>query len=145
VGPVAEPEHLQPLRAAPNIEFHPPLSRPEVAGLIRSADVGLVPHVPTPLTATMSPLKVFEYLAGGLPVAAVDLPPMRGIDDRVMLARDGDGFLDAVRSALALGRAPEGQRQAFVSANSWAARHDRLLDLAFGEEGEHALAGARAA
>ena len=31
-----------------------------------------------PLTQAMSPLKVYEYLAGGRPVAAVDLPPLVG-------------------------------------------------------------------
>ena len=33
----------------------------------------------TRLTAAMSPLKLYEYLAGGRPVAATDLPPVRAV------------------------------------------------------------------
>ena len=39
-----------------------------------------------PLTEAMSPLKVYEYLAAGLPVVSIDLPPVRDIGDRVLLA-----------------------------------------------------------
>ena len=101
-----------------------------VTGLIRLADVGLIPHVHSPLTEAMSPLKLYEYLAGGLPVVAADLPPVRGVDPRVALVADGAGYPDAVRAALELGRAGEDERLTFVHTNSWSARHDRLLDLA---------------
>ena len=97
--------------------------------MIAAADVGLVPHVRTPLTEAMSPLKLYEYLAGGLPVAAVDLPPIRGVDARVVLAPVGGDMVPArCAGALALGRAPEPERLAFVREHSWARRFDDLLD-----------------
>lgn len=130
VGPVASEGHVAPLRDASNVEIRPRVGRDEVAALIRSADAGLVPHARTPLTAAMSPLKLYEYLAGGLPVAAIDLPPMRGVDDRVALAAEPEDFVHATRSALAMGRASEPEREAFVQANSWDSRLNRLLDLA---------------
>ena len=130
VGPRVDPDHLRPLRAAANIELHPPVSRAEVTGLIHASDVGLVPHVRSPLTEGMSPLKLYEYLAGGIPVAGTDLPPMRGIDPRVVLAPDGGDVVAAVERALELGRAPEPVRRAFVAANSWRARQDALLGVA---------------
>ncbi len=130
VGPLLDPQHLLPLRAAPNVEIRPSLSREAVAGLIRVADVGLIPHVRSPLTEAMSPLKLYEYLAGGLPVVAANLPPVRHVDDRVTLVEDSAGYPDAVRAALELGRAEEDARLTFVQTNSWSARHDRLLDLA---------------
>jgi hypothetical protein len=78
----------------------------------------------------MSPLKLYEYLAGGLPVAATDLEPMREIDPRVLLVGEGGDFAGAVRGALALGRAEERERESFVRANSWRSRHDALLEFA---------------
>jgi teichuronic acid biosynthesis glycosyltransferase TuaH len=132
VGPIDEPRHVEPLRSLPNVELHPPVPRDEVTGLVCAADVGLIPHVRSPLTTAMSPLKLYEYLAAGLPVAAADLAPVRGIDPRVALASGASEFPAAVRTALALGRAREPERRAFVAANSWRARHDRLLDLALG-------------
>jgi teichuronic acid biosynthesis glycosyltransferase TuaH len=130
VGPVCDPQHLLPLRAAPNIEIRPALSRAAITGLIRIADVGLIPHVRSPLTEAMSPLKLYEYLAGGLPVVAANLAPVRGVDPRVALVGAGEEYPDAVRAALELGRAGEDERLTFVQTNSWAARHDRLLGLA---------------
>jgi glycosyltransferase involved in cell wall biosynthesis len=130
VGPADEPRHLTPLLGVGNIEVRPPVSRTDVTGLIHSADVGLIPHVRSGLTTAMSPLKLYEYLAGGLPVAAIDLPPIRDVDPRVALAADPAGFPGAVRQALDTGRADEADRLRFVQANSWRARHDRLLDLA---------------
>jgi teichuronic acid biosynthesis glycosyltransferase TuaH len=133
VGALLDPVHLRPLRAEPNIEIHTQLSRSAVTGLIRVADVGLVPHVRSPLTEAMSPLKLYEYLAGGLPVVAVDLPPMRGVDPRVLLvggSGGSGGYPAAVESALTLGPAAENERLTFVQTNSWAARHECLLDLA---------------
>ncbi len=132
VGALVDAVHLAPLRAEPNIEIRSQLSRAAVTGLIRVADVGLIPHVRSPLTEAMSPLKLYEYLAGGLPVVAVDLPPLRGVDPRVLLVAGGagDGYQAAVDAALALGPAPENERLTFVQTNSWDSRHERLLDLA---------------
>ncbi len=81
--------HFEPLKDEPNVAIHPPLERAGLAELIRTADVGLIPHRRTALTEAMSPLKLYEYLAGGLPVAATDLAPMRGIDARVHAGRRG--------------------------------------------------------
>ena len=80
----------------------------------------------------MSPLKLYEYLAGGRPVAATDLQPIRAAaeGDRVTLVQAGGDFPPAVRSALAAGPASEEQRRAFLARNAWSARLDALLDVA---------------
>ena len=131
VGLVADADHLAPLRALPNIRFTGMLPRGPVTGLIRAADVGLLPHVASPLTASMSPLKLFEYLAAGLPVAGTDLAPVRALEHpRVVLVAPGGEFVGGVRAALGLGAAPEHERLQFVEHNSWRLRHEQLLDLA---------------
>jgi glycosyltransferase involved in cell wall biosynthesis len=136
VGPLLAPDHLAPLRAAPNVEIRPPLERPALIELVRAADVGLLVHRELPLTRAMSPLKLYEYLAAGLPVVATDLPPVRGVHQRVELVDpfggDGEGadYPRAVRVALERGRATEPERLAFIERSSWRARHDELLTLA---------------
>lgn len=130
VGPLLDERHLAPLRAHANVEIHPPVGRELVTALIRSADVGLIPHVSSPLTRAMSPLKLYEYLAGGLPVLATELPGVCGVDERVTLVAAGGLHADGVRAALARGRAPEDERLAFIAANSWRARQEALLELA---------------
>jgi hypothetical protein len=79
----------------------------------------------------MSPLKLFEYLAGGAPVAAVDLPPIAAVEEKgVFLAPAGGDILPAVARALAAGRASEAERRAFLARHSWQQRVDQILGLA---------------
>jgi len=116
VGPMLDAAHFEPLRGLANIHFFPPASRAEVVALVAAADACLIPHVDSPLTQAMSPLKLYEYLAGGAPVAALDLPPIRNVSPRVMIR---DDLTEAIAAALALGRARDPDRLEFAQANSW--------------------------
>jgi teichuronic acid biosynthesis glycosyltransferase TuaH len=134
VGPLLDEEHFAALRGHPNVVIHAGLaSRPDVVRLIGAADACLIPHVANRLTEAMSPLKLFEYLAGGRPVAAVDLPPIAAVEGRVALAPVGGRFAPAVAQALALGPAPEGERLQFVARHAWSRRFDELLAVALAE------------
>jgi len=134
VGPMLDPGHFAELEREPNVRIragnHP---RGEVVRLIGGADACLIPHVRNRLTEAMSPLKLFEYLAGGRPVAAVDLPPIAAAGGRVELAPAGGDLRPAVDRALALGPAPEPERLVFLDENAWARRFERLLDLALAD------------
>lgn len=132
LGVVGEPEAVAALDGVPNIHVLPPTDRAGLVAAIRSSDVCLVSHVRNELTAAMSPLKIYEYLAGGAPVLSVDLPPVHGIDDRVLLTHDTGSFADRLDEALALGQQAEAERLAFVERNSWRSRHEQILDLALG-------------
>lgn len=128
-GPVADQAHLAPLRGLPNVLMPGPIERAEVAALAHAADACLVPHHRSELTEAMSPLKIYEYLAGGGPVAATDLPPLRGIEGPVTLAPPGGDFVAAVRAALAQGPMPEPDRRRFLEHNSWERRCAEVLEL----------------
>lgn len=132
LGVVGEPEYVRTIEGVPNIHVLPPTDRTGLVAAIRNSDVCLVSHVRNELTAAMSPLKIYEYLAGGVPVVSIDLPPVRGIDDRVLLTDSTADFADVIEDALALGPQPEADRLDFVRANSWRSRHDTILRTAFG-------------
>jgi teichuronic acid biosynthesis glycosyltransferase TuaH len=130
VGLKANSGHLAALEGLPNLHVHPSVGRSVVTALVSAADVCLIPHARTPLTRAMSPLKLFEYVAAGRPVAAVDLAPIRDVHPSVALVGEDDSFAEAVGTALARGPLPEADRRQFVRENSWSARFDDLLDLA---------------
>jgi glycosyltransferase involved in cell wall biosynthesis len=130
VGPLRDAEHLRPLTQIPNVHFHGDTRREELVAIVRGADVGLVPHRRTPLTEAMSPLKLYEYLAGGLPVVASDLSPVRDFGGRVKLHAAGGDPVPALQEALAAGTASEEERLRFARANSWRERHGQILELA---------------
>lgn len=130
VGPIMDEDHIRGLLRIPNVQVRPPVSRSEVPGLLRGADVGLVPHARDKLTLAMSPLKAYEYLAAGVPVAGISLPPLEGIDPRVALVDEASQLGGAVNRALSLGRASENVRQQFLDQNAWKRRHEQILELA---------------
>lgn len=130
VGRCPEAERFRSLTSNLNVTLRPGVPRDELRGLVAGADVGLVPHVRSAQTEAMSPLKLYEYLAAGLPVAATELPGIAGVcDERVVLARDAGEIADAVDRALSLGRWGDGPRRRFIEENAWSRRFDTLLDL----------------
>lgn len=127
VGPrTTAPGVSQALRER-NVVWHPTVSRREVVGLTISSDGIFIPHADTPLTRSMSPLKLYEGLAGGCRVAVTNLPPVCGVDSRVEVAA-GRPFSAAVEAVLTGGRANECERRAFVERHSWRSRFDPLVE-----------------
>jgi teichuronic acid biosynthesis glycosyltransferase TuaH len=132
VGRLVERGVVDPLRKYANVRIQPPVGRAEVASLIHAAEVCIMPHRHNRLTTAMSPVKLYEYLAGGRPVAASDLPPVRAADPRIVCVPEGQSFADGVEEALVRGPLTEDERLAFIRANSWARRHEQILRVAFG-------------
>jgi teichuronic acid biosynthesis glycosyltransferase TuaH len=137
VGPGAESGRFASIGSRPQVTVRAALPREQLPGLVAAADVGLIPHVRSEQTEAMSPLKLYEYIAAGTAVAAVDLPGVRGVcPERTALASTGSGLADAVARALGLGEWPEAARRRFIAANAWSARFERLLDLALAPESQ---------
>jgi teichuronic acid biosynthesis glycosyltransferase TuaH len=131
VGPSPDPAHYESLRQLPNVTIRPPVARAELPGLVAAADVGLIPHVRSEQTEAMSPLKLYEYLAAGAPVASIDLPGVASVSpERTALAHGTDDFVAAVQRALDLGRASDEERLAFIHDHAWGRRFELLLDVA---------------
>jgi teichuronic acid biosynthesis glycosyltransferase TuaH len=134
VGTVRDSAHFESLSDLQNLEFVPSVPRAELTRIIGAADACLIPHVRNELTEAMSPLKLYEYLAGGRPVAAVDLEPIAAVDDpRVVLGPIGGDLRPAVARALEIGPMTEAERLAFVEANAWSRRFEDLLALALSD------------
>lgn len=84
------------------------LPRAEVLGRIRSAAVGVIPNLPTPLNRFALSTKLFEYVALRIPVVAADLPTIRAhfSDSEVLFFRAGDASSLAA-ALLEIRREPE--------------------------------------
>lgn len=126
VGPVADPGVLDELATLDNVVvrgWHP---RGEVLAMIRASRVCLLPHVRSPLTEAMSPLKLYEYLAAGRPTVSTDLPPVRGVSDRVLLVPPGGPYAPAVRAASQMPEPSAEELDAFRAEHDWSARYERF-------------------
>lgn len=86
-----------------------PKDRSVVPGYLQHADVLIVPHVVTPFTDSLDPIKLYEYRAVGRPVVSTPVAGFRDSADPSVQVRPADAFVRAVREALPARRSfPEG-------------------------------------
>ena len=127
VGPIGPGEpnaDISALRAEPNIHLLGPRSYDELPDVLRVADAGLIPYARNALTESIFPMKVYEYLAAGLPVVATPLPALAGVAD-VGTAPDAQGIAELLDEALAEdGPERRAERSRAAASHSW----DRRLE-----------------
>jgi teichuronic acid biosynthesis glycosyltransferase TuaH len=126
VGPMPDAEQFRSLAAQPNIIIHPPVAQQEILAMARSSSVGLIPHRRTEMSVSMSPLKLYEYLGAGIPVVAADLPPIRGVSERVLLVEPGSTYAPAIEAAATMPPLPHDELVAWRASNSWEDRYQRF-------------------
>jgi glycosyltransferase involved in cell wall biosynthesis len=129
VGPVGLGDPLtdiSPLERLPNVHLlggRPYAKLPEV---LRGADVALVPYAINDLTRSVFPMKVYEYLAAGLPVVTTPLPALSATTG-VIVAADPPATVEAIERALAQDGPEERRgRSLAVRGNSWDARLEEI-------------------
>ncbi len=126
VGPGDPRTDVSALAAEPNIHLLGPRAYGELPDVLRAADAGLIPYARNELTESIFPMKVYEYLAAGLPVVATPLPALAGVAG-VASAPDAQGIAGLLERALAEdspGRRAERSRAA--ASHSWDARLEEI-------------------
>ena len=125
VGPVGAGDprtDISALERLPNVHLLGARPYRELPEVLRGADVALVPYAINDLTRSVFPMKVYEYLAAGLPVVTTPLPALAETAG-VVVAADAPATVAAVERALAEdGAAARRARSAAVRENSWDTR-----------------------
>ncbi|MEW6770607.1 MAG: glycosyltransferase [Bacillota bacterium] len=123
IGPVAPGVGLHGLDRLGNVFFAGRKPKEELPNYLKGCDVCLNVFRASDLTANVSPLKFYEYLASGRPVVSTDMPAVREFADVVAVAADAPGFVAAVERTLA-GENPARQEERLARAreHSWEAR-----------------------
>lgn len=125
-GPPRRP--FATLRALPNVEFIGPLPREEVPRLLHGATAGLVPFRRTPLTDSVCPLKLFEYMAAGLPTISTRMTEMENLASPARLCDNAEEFAAALRDAGEAGREERERLSLYARDFSWGRLFEGLLD-----------------
>jgi glycosyltransferase involved in cell wall biosynthesis len=122
VGPVGPGDPLtdtSALVAEPNIHLLGARAYEELPDVLRAADAGLIPYARNELTESIFPMKVYEYLAAGLPVIATPLPALAGVTD-VATAPDAAGLAALLDEALARDNPDlRAERSRRAASHSW--------------------------
>jgi exopolysaccharide biosynthesis WecB/TagA/CpsF family protein len=131
VGPVVpgdvDEEHL---RSLPNLHFLGGKTVAELPAYLKALDVALIPYRLNELTRNIFPLKLYEYLAAGLPVVAAALPELAPHAGSVSLAAEPAQYPALVKEALAADSpAARAARAAAVAGETWEKRVDEMSAL----------------
>lgn len=130
LGPVNAGQKLETwhsLQTLPNVYYLGAVAWSQVPHYVKGFDVGLMPYVQNRNSETISPLKLYDYLAAGLPVVSMDIPPAREFGLYVHLAARPQDFSQAVQAALA-DRTPERHqaRRSIAAQHTWESRVEQL-------------------
>ncbi len=129
VGPVGlgDPHtDVSPLEPLDNVHLVGHRRHADLPSVLRGADVALIPYKLNRLTASIFPMKVYEYLAAGLPVVSTPLPSLRGVEG-VSFAADADEMTSLIEGCLASNS--ESARRArleLARGHSWESRIEEI-------------------
>lgn len=117
---------LSALDAAPNIHFAGTRKEANLPAVLRGADAGLIPYAINDLTRSVFPMKVYEYLAAGLPVFSTPLPALADVG--AVEAVDSAAEMSAAieRELAVAGAERRTERSRGASAHSWQARIEEI-------------------
>lgn len=129
VGPVGAGDpstDVSVLGQEPNVHLLGLRAYDALPDVLRGADAALIPYSLNELTASIFPMKVYEYLAAGLPVVATPLPSLRGVEG-IVTAADAESTASSLDELLAAD-SPDAraERSRLAAGHSWDARIEEI-------------------
>jgi glycosyltransferase involved in cell wall biosynthesis len=123
-------EIWQTMLSLPNVHYLGQVDVSQVPDYLKGFQVGLMPYALGRESDNISPLKLYDYMATGLPVASMDIPAAREFSSYIHLASRAEGFAEAISAALSDTTASRRQeRRQVASQHTWEARVEQLSDL----------------
>jgi glycosyltransferase involved in cell wall biosynthesis len=118
------------LRRQANVHLLGEKARADLPGYLKGLAVALVPYKASELTRNIFPLKLFEYLAAGLPVVVGDLPELHRFAGTIGVATGPRDYPDLVRAAITEdGPEKRAARVALAAENTWDHRVEEISGL----------------
>ena len=110
-----------------NIHFLGLKPQRDLPAYLASSTAAIIPFEPGDVTTFVNPLKVYEYVAMGIPVVASNMPEIAGIPG-VTVTDSSEQFGKAVSEALRT-PPPVDDMMLFTKSNNWDNRVDAFLNL----------------
>lgn len=101
----------------------------QIPAYLKYSDVGIIPFKRNELTNSVNPIKLYEYLACGLPVVSTNLDEVKAINSPCLIAESPEEFVNLIQVAYERGKnKPEFFE--FVKRNSWDNRFELVKSIA---------------
>ncbi len=131
VGPnLLEQAEQQVLNQFSNVIFTGSQPYADLPDIMRAFDVCIVPHLVTPFTESLNPIKLWEYLAAGKPIVSTNVAGFRDFPELLFVSPTHDHFKENLSVALSADKSAANDRQAVAKLHSWDSRlHDVMRVL----------------
>tara|TARA_A100001037_G_scaffold272239_1_gene268263 strand:- start:662 stop:1852 length:1191 start_codon:yes stop_codon:yes gene_type:complete len=134
IGPIEPLARVNKVRSLSNVYFLGKMPYENIPALIAGFDVCINPFVIDKLSDTVSPIKLYEYLASGKPVVSVDMPAAREFADLISIVHTPGEFVSALEEQISSNEKETvvhdmEARQKAVANYSWDARFKQVEDV----------------
>jgi glycosyltransferase involved in cell wall biosynthesis len=127
VGP--KRRSLTEIGAVSNIHLLGPQPYHSVPGYMQHCDVAIIPFTTSTLSRAVNPIKLYEYLAAGMPVVCSDLPEVTRSELPVRIAKGTEQFETAIREAFKVSAGERSSLQQSVEKYSWKSRFRQIAHV----------------
>ncbi len=129
-GPVWQNFTKKKLRKYSNIHFLGLIKHPDIPSLYNGFDCGIIPYKTNDFIKSIDPMKIYEYLAAGLPIVSTPISGLERFSNLIGFADSPENFNNAVNYSLNLDK-NEIKRQAWpiLEQNTWDIRIGEMLEL----------------
>jgi glycosyltransferase involved in cell wall biosynthesis len=128
IGPVKyKPYNFDVFKNTNNIDFYGKIDNKLVPNYLKYSKVGIIPFKINNLVEYISPLKLYEYMASGLPVVATKWNELVSINSPAYLAQNNEQFLNYLNIALI----DENNKKYinFAKQNDWVNKLEKIKEL----------------
>ena len=132
VGPVGLGDPLTDVSAlsrVPNVHLLGPRRYADLPQVLRGAQATVIPYLLNQLTASIFPMKIYEYLAAGLPVVATPLPSLAGVEGISFAASAPETAASLDRALSEDGPELRAARAVLADGHSWDGRLREIADV----------------
>lgn len=126
IGEVTSKRHFDELKGVPNVIYLGDKHYDDLPKYLCAFDLCIIPHVINCLSESMSPLKLYEYLAADKDVVTTSVSGLEDVTEKVVIARNKEEFSMAIKNRLA---AKSSKAFDVPYEWSWRAKCDKILSI----------------
>ncbi len=128
VGPIWRKEDEERLRRFSNIYLLGAKEYNEAPDYISRFDVGIIPHYINDFIKYTCPMKLYEYLACGIPVVTTDAPGIEQFRSVVSVANDFEKFNACINEELNNSPEKVETRLSVIKEHTWKKKVDQMME-----------------
>jgi teichuronic acid biosynthesis glycosyltransferase TuaH len=110
-----------------NVKIYGPIDFYEVPRILQMSQVGIIPFKNNKLVSGISPIKLYEYFAAGLPVVSTFWKEIYNLKSPAFLAKNSEEFIKYLK--IALNKQDTHDEIEFAFRNSWEFKFNKIVKL----------------